>query len=185
MLLCPSDATSGNGTLTGRANLNGGIAYGLSCYKAVCGNNWAWGNFIYQSPTGRYPNQQNGLDLGNGWMCRSGGNFTTVTRMRDLTDGTSNTMMVGEAVAGRCIHTDWFHFNHTTATAAIPLNYYQINKGITPDDWPNNYSFASMHVGGGHFLMGDGTVRFISDNISLATYRALSSIDGGEVLGEF
>ena len=43
----------------------------------------------------------------------------------------------------------------------------------------------SFHVGGAHFLLGDGSVRFISENISLATYVGLLTRGNGEVLGEF
>jgi prepilin-type N-terminal cleavage/methylation domain-containing protein len=43
----------------------------------------------------------------------------------------------------------------------------------------------SFHVGGAHFLLADGSVRFISDNISLATYVALLTRGNGEVVGEF
>jgi prepilin-type processing-associated H-X9-DG protein len=52
-------------------------------------------------------------------------------------------------------------------------------------DWPNNYAFASRHIGGGHFLMIDGSVRFVSENINTTTYRALSTISGGEIIGDF
>lgn len=41
-------------------------------------------------------------------------------------------------------------------------------------------SFRSDHPGGGNFLFGDGAVKFIQDGIDLPTYRALSSIQGGE-----
>jgi len=41
----------------------------------------------------------------------------------------------------------------------------------------------SRHAGGVNVLLGDGSVRFASNNISLATWRALSSPQGGEVLG--
>lgn len=187
--LCPSDPSSGVGKLTGRSNLTGD-AWAVNNYKAVAGCNWAWssanGNFAYIHPTGRSSGSNNGLDAGNGWMCRnnrSGGPL--VSRMRDITDGTSNTLFVGEALPGRCSHSTWYFFNHTTATCAIPLNHYFRNKTIPATDWPTNYSFASQHVGGGQFLMGDGSVRFVSENIDLQTYRNASTIDGGEVLGEF
>ncbi len=182
--LCPSDSTNGNGKLNGRANMSGNF-YAVTSYKAVSGNNWAWGNYQYSSPNGRNANQTNGLDLGNGWMCRNSGGKVIVTAMKHLTDGTSNVTMVGEALAGRCSHDTTFSFNHTTATCSIPLNYYYKNKTIDINDWGNNYSFASQHVGGGHFTMGDGTVRFISENIDLQLYRNLASIDGGETIGEF
>lgn len=185
-MLCPSDASNGDGRLTGRANVNGGIAYGVTDYKSVAGNNWAWGSFPYTHPTGRNAGSNNGLDLGNGWMCRNGSTTPTLTcSMKNFIDGTSNILMVGEALPGRCYHNTTWHFNHTTATCAIPLNYYYKNTAIAITDWPNDYSFASYHVGGAHFLMGDGTVRFISENIDLRLYRNLATIDGNETVGEF
>jgi prepilin-type N-terminal cleavage/methylation domain-containing protein len=193
-LLCPSDSSYGAGKLNGRANLSNDF-WGVTSYKAVAGNNWGSSsatayngvtyNWIRTHATGRNSPSNNGLDAGNGWMCRNnraGGPF--VTRIRDFSDGTSNTLMVGEALPGRVTHTTWWFFNHTTATCAIPLNFY--NKiNITAGDWPNNYSFASAHVGGGHFLMGDGTVRFVSENIDMNTYWNLATIDGKEIVGEF
>jgi prepilin-type N-terminal cleavage/methylation domain-containing protein len=183
--LCPSDSSNGNGRLNGRANLPGSDFFGVTDYKGVSGNNWAWGSFPYTHPTGRYAGNSNGLDAGNGWACRNNnGGGPLVTRIRDLTDGTSNVTMVGETVAGRCTHTMWWWFNGSTATAAVPLNHFVRNPTITPDDWPNNYSFGSLHVGGGHFLMGDGTVKFVSENIDLQLYRNLSTIDGAEAVGD-
>ncbi len=46
-------------------------------------------------------------------------------------------------------------------------------------------SFGSYHTGGAHFGLVDGSVRFISDNVNLATYRGLGSRNGKELLGEF
>ena len=43
----------------------------------------------------------------------------------------------------------------------------------------------SQHTGGIHTLLCDGSVRFISENLDLGTWRKLGSINGGEVLGEF
>jgi hypothetical protein len=49
---------------------------------------------------------------------------------------------------------------------------------------PNDEPF-SLHTGGAHGLMGDGSVRFISENIDVQTVRRLCSRSDGEVLGEF
>ncbi len=43
----------------------------------------------------------------------------------------------------------------------------------------------SQHTGGVHLLLGDGSVRFVSENIDTGTWRALGSIAGGEVIGDF
>ncbi|MCA9031723.1 MAG: DUF1559 domain-containing protein, partial [Planctomycetaceae bacterium] len=46
-------------------------------------------------------------------------------------------------------------------------------------------AFGSFHVGGIQFLMADGAVRFISENIDLNTLGGLGTIQNGEVIGEF
>ncbi|OYW15364.1 MAG: hypothetical protein B7Z55_15090, partial [Planctomycetales bacterium 12-60-4] len=180
--ICPTDP--GNpGLLAGRANISN-VEYAVQNYKAVAGSNWAWGVFQPVTSTmGRNRNSTNGLDAGNGLMCRgaSGTGPQHSTNIGQVRDGTSNTFAVGEALPARCTHTSWYHFNHVTATCAVPLNYYQKDQTIAPTDWPNNYSFASTHVGGGHFLMADGAVKFISENIDLTMYRNLATISGDEV----
>jgi prepilin-type processing-associated H-X9-DG protein len=42
---------------------------------------------------------------------------------------------------------------------------------------------SSMHTNGINVAMGDGSVRFVTNGISLTTWRALGSRNGGEVLG--
>ncbi len=48
-----------------------------------------------------------------------------------------------------------------------------------------NFPIQSAHVGGSHVLMGDGTVRFISDNISFQTMLSILCRDDGNPVGEF
>lgn len=43
----------------------------------------------------------------------------------------------------------------------------------------------SRHAGGVHAMLGDGSVRFVSENVDLATWQNLGSIRGGETIGEF
>ncbi|MEQ9071621.1 MAG: DUF1559 domain-containing protein [Gimesia chilikensis] len=43
----------------------------------------------------------------------------------------------------------------------------------------------SEHVGGGHICLGDGSVRFVSENIDLLLWASLSSLNEGELIGEF
>ena len=201
--LCPSDTTreSTTGIDVTRANASNttrqGIALGnrraVTNYKACTGNNWQWGRWRWRENRGRNPNSGNGLDLGNGFMCRGRVNAGVntkpyTTKVGTITDGPSNTILCGEAVPSWCTHTWWYWFNGTTATVAIPLNAPPRPGNTLEQDWgnwPDNYSFMSRHPGGGHFLMGDGTVRFVSETINLAIYRALGSVQGGETIGEF
>ena len=174
--ICPSDASSNGGRLTGRANVNGGINYGVTNYKLSSGSNWAWGSFVHSSPGGRHAGNTNGLDAANGFQGRRSG-APICTNVAHIRDGLSNTFAAGEAIPGLCTHTMWYWFNGATATAGVPLNHYIRNLAITPGDWPNNYSFASYHTGGGTFLMADGSVKFLSEDIDLTSYRNLSTID--------
>jgi hypothetical protein len=43
----------------------------------------------------------------------------------------------------------------------------------------------SQHIGGVQLLLCDGSVRFLSENMDVNTWRNLGSIDGGEVIAEF
>jgi prepilin-type N-terminal cleavage/methylation domain-containing protein len=62
--------------------------------------------------------------------------------------------------------------------------YYPINSSILPmgDNMENDAPFGSFHAGGAHFVFADAHVDFINDAISMNVYRALGSIDGGEII---
>lgn len=122
---------------------------------------------------------------------------------RDFTDGTSNTVILGELL-------------NSTGTDFRGVMHYVEGPLYTHDRVPNTsiadearttcvtgpripctgaytahnnramvYSARSQHIGGAHVALADGTVRFISENISLVTWQALSTHKGGEVLGDF
>lgn len=187
-LLCPSDNENNNGLLAERSDsaAAGGntVKLAVTNYKACAGSNWNQGVFAWVNNLGgRNGGNSDGLNAGNGILCSNQLNSNPITRMRDLTDGTSNTFAIGEALPDWSRWNWWYNPNAVTATCAIPLNrVLKVPKNI--GDWPNNYSFASWHTGGGNFGLCDGSVRFVSETVDVATYRAFATISSGEVNGE-
>src|SRR5262249_49486563 len=154
---------------------------GLTNYKGVCGDNWAWGNIQNTSPI--YGN--NGLDNGDGAFYRTdgiGGRGSITMGPGGVQDGPSVTFLIGEGLWASNYHNSLAFFNHGTGTCAIPLNNRQSNGTPYPNtDWGNTYSFHSNHAGGGNFAMADASIQFISNDISLTIYRGLATVAGGEV----
>jgi len=117
------------------------------------GGNWNGGDHVgVFQPSGKWGSDTNGLDRGNGLICRNSDNQSpNCTTMSGVTDGTSNTLAVGETIAKWCQHTWWNWFNASTATCGIPLNYRR-GQGASyleaqAGDWGRDYSFFS-HVAG-------------------------------------
>jgi hypothetical protein len=131
--------------------------------------------------------------------------------MRDLTDGTTNTVMVGEI---RLLPDDaslpgddgadwrghtwnaygggaWFSTRNppNTRVADAHIRCRQDNPQVPcvrVSSSSNVYLHArSAHVGGAQFATADGSGHFISENIDGDLFRALGSRNGGEVIGEF
>ncbi len=199
--LCPSDPGNpgrrNNRSVWnsgGDALLNATTEFATNNYKAVAGSNWGEAStpggpvdllgsaFNASMPAGRSANSKDGMDQGNGIICR-GINVPLPTRMRDIVDGTSTTFAVGEALPEFCSFTAWAYFYGSWATMAIPLNH-TINNSVPAWEYENNISFASRHDGGAHFCLADGSARFVSENIAVDLYRALGTISSGEVAGE-
>ena len=198
--LCPADAASNGVPRQNCADIgnNGGLGVGNTNYKGVCGENWEWGNSSVWNPvtcaTCPSPNNgSNGLDQGNGIFYRTDGipgtnghGPLTLGIITDA-DGTSNTFMIGEDIPAMNDWCAWPYSNASVGTCAIPLNNATIagQPGFAnTGDWPDIYSFRSNHLsfGGANFAYADGHVSFINNNIAMATYRALATYNGAEVV---
>jgi prepilin-type N-terminal cleavage/methylation domain-containing protein/prepilin-type processing-associated H-X9-DG protein len=180
VLLCPSDGDS-NQVFTNRANV-GSLRMGPTNYQGVAGANWRSGEARW-NPVSLPGGSTDGLDAGNGIFFRSDGYPGRNPKMTllGIRDGTSNTFMIGEGIPTKNQHMSWAFFNHATATCAIWPNSRRTNGTDFPiGQWQNVYSFRSYHDGGLQFAMGDGSVRFVSESIPIATYRALATRSGGE-----
>ncbi|HLJ11773.1 MAG TPA: DUF1559 domain-containing protein [Planctomycetaceae bacterium] len=87
-----------------------------------------------------------------------------------------------DALRGRGI--SWAH----EGMLSTQTNGYTAPNSRIPDVVTHFSGFfgpRSFHSGGANVLMGDGTVRFLSDSINVATQRAIHSRNGREVVGEF
>jgi prepilin-type N-terminal cleavage/methylation domain-containing protein len=174
VFFCPSDTAISFGSSTNRQNL-GGVPVGLTNYKGVSGSNWCWGLFYNDGPTGNC----NGLNSGNGIFYRD--DWKRGLRLVQITDGTSNTLMVGEDIPELNTHCSWPYANNANGTCAIPPNL-GLKGQYDPIGFEMMYSFRSRHPGGLQFANADGSVRFMNQSISLSVYRALATIQGGEAV---
>ncbi len=119
-------------------------------------------------------------------------------RIRGITDGTSNTVMVGEretkiGYGGIWIGAHkWGKKEGEYSSSSILGDArgkdkkvpYSINSKTSLAHRMN--TFSSVHSGGAHFLYCDGSVHFLSENIDIKTYRALATHNGGErIVGEY
>ncbi len=199
--LCPSSIGSTTDDYLYPAN-----AFGPSVPPMNC--TWKGGRTDYGGVTGvrgtfanlAYNNNAGGDREGS--LVMAGLNGST-SRMRDLTDGTSNTLMIGERTGGVKLY-------YKSTVANLPAILGQTNGGSWADalafehwlqgslyDGSGNggpaamstnirgNGFHSFHTGGCQFAMCDGSVRFISENVSQTTFAALITRKKGEIVGEF
>ncbi len=131
---------------------------------------------------------------------------TPTTNLRDFTDGSTTTLMVGEsaynlpdykystspATESRCTGQSRYSFtlwaNPYPTSTGFSTAYRFNPKDIAGDgNWDANWvgSFRSDHVGLVNFVMGDGSVHGISENIDDNTLDALATRNGRELIGEF
>lgn len=113
--------------------------------------------------------------------------YRTVKSAKDVIDGLSHTMFVGETIEGHtresanCWTVGSRHL-HSMRSTDNPLNTPP-GEGVTVDlyGYSANGAFASRHPFGAFFAFGDGHVRLLSENIDLGTYRAVSTRAGREL----
>jgi prepilin-type N-terminal cleavage/methylation domain-containing protein/prepilin-type processing-associated H-X9-DG protein len=147
--------------------------------------------------------------LCRGMMCRgTGAAGGPLIRMADVTDGLSNTIMLGEGLVGQMEFQrfgnswGWAGYNSVSQGQTIqPINW-RIEEttggrtawsscasnctaiGVNPANclwnWHTTWGFKSKHPGGANFCFGDGSVRFLAENIDMRTYQYLGCRDDGQ-----
>ncbi|MCA9066059.1 MAG: DUF1559 domain-containing protein [Planctomycetaceae bacterium] len=180
--LCPSDPQiSASGQLPGlHAWCTDAPGTGAPCPTGGTGGTWGteywFGNVPEQGQTNYLPcGGVIGGHIDNAWGGKKGV-FASgrKTRLRDITDGTSNTIAFVE-VTGGDNYSFWWIDNGAFPTAwGFGTNYYNLNSG---------------HTGGIQVGLADGSVRFISENIDArrwsGTLHNLAAMQDGNVIGEY
>ncbi len=189
VLLCPSDSgpetyPSGDGTY--------GCAPGVASYKNSYGFSVKYG-MTWDPSTAPYWNNEDR-------STRSMFGIYSNTRFRDASDGLSNTVAIAETTLSvqDGVTQSWACAQHVGEGIqfADPPNTNINNWYCCSWQSPPNPSFkpgslgewgspGSVHTGGMHVLLGDGSVRFISENINATTRQRLGYISDGQTIGEF
>jgi prepilin-type N-terminal cleavage/methylation domain-containing protein len=104
-----------------------------------------------------------------------------------ILDGASDTIFVGERVI-EGLDLGWVSGTRATLrnTGAGINGAGLVLPPLPPGGLPPTVGgFSSYHTGGSFFAIGDGSVRFINENIALDLYRHLANRADGEMIGEF
>jgi len=186
IFMCPSDLWPTQ-TTTG---------YGKTNYMANIGNDTSAGQG-WQSWT--VPNGA----TENGILLQSNDNYQTwPINIAKITDGTSNTVILGEATFNlSCYPLNstngfpiWAGGNPAFEGQGHQHNYFRVCDSDYPLNTLGNGAcpggqavadrcFGSQHTGGANFAFADGTVRFVYNSVSAATYHAIGSRNGGDIPG--
>jgi prepilin-type N-terminal cleavage/methylation domain-containing protein/prepilin-type processing-associated H-X9-DG protein len=176
--LCPSDPTA---TLYWAVNRNFTTGAAVQNICQVAPSNYV----------GMYGTGEPGPD-GNGVLFRDSG-----IGLRDVTDGTNQTIFVGErshrlgeatwvgSVTGAVMYpTDNDNIGRYATETSSGMVLGHVGEGGGPGDPGGDVNqFYSLHAGRGvNFLFGDGHVTFLKSTINYKIYLALATRAGGEVV---
>jgi prepilin-type N-terminal cleavage/methylation domain-containing protein/prepilin-type processing-associated H-X9-DG protein len=172
---CPSDP------FVGQLATQYSPARALTSYCGVSGNDeWSESGFFGS-------NARNGLFAVHSWV----NGTVRPPRMTSVTDGLSNTTVVGErppasdrswgSWRGSDFNTVLANPNRESSIIACPVPSY-FSPPSSPPAPRDACHFWSTHTGGGNWLLGDGSVRYFTYSAGTTILPMMASISGGEVV---
>jgi prepilin-type processing-associated H-X9-DG protein len=126
--------------------------------------------------------------------------FSYAVRLKYCTDGTSQTLLLGESLPSTNAHMQkgWYTtYGSQLATTIIPINYPvsesdtswcgSAGAGPAHSMFNNNvgWGFRSRHRGGANFTFVDGSVHFLSERIDHKTFQLLGCRNDGQAVGPY
>jgi prepilin-type N-terminal cleavage/methylation domain-containing protein/prepilin-type processing-associated H-X9-DG protein len=125
-------------------------------------------------------------------------NTGQVAGINGSTDGTSNTILIGETLPYKQAANNTWQFNGGVGGTTVPINYDSNSVSPSAPNCNGNWEtattplgcrfsatvkgFKSEHPGGANICFADGSVHFLKASINPATLNALGSRAGGEVI---
>lgn len=111
----------------------------------------------------------------------------------EITDGTSKTILMGEVVPDcnyELIRFGWWNSQVFYVGTPVPINFDSCTQKFRPNcstffNYNTNAGFKSKHPGGAQFVLADGSVHFISENIDYKNYQRLGDRRDSEVVDPF
>jgi hypothetical protein len=200
VLICPSDSwgkwlPNGNGKTNYVFSVGANqFPSGVGCARYPITPPWnpavngsSWQSYFGDSDWVAHGNTNN-MQYISGVFAR-GGNSAMI---KDLVDGASNTIMMGECRPQCSDHFQqgWFNQNGVWVGTIPPINFPTCppndpalvdNCGLNWN-WNTSQGFKSQHTGGAHVVLGDGAVRFLSQQINYQTYQQLGARGDGRIM---
>jgi len=103
-------------------------------------------------------------------------------KFSEVTDGLSQTIMLGETLPYHCIWNCVFCINFPLSSTTVPINHMESDSGARDATWPRVCGFKSMHPGGANFAMGDASVQYFSESMDYKLVNELGTRAGEEVV---
>ena len=120
--------------------------------------------------------------------------LNSAVRYENITDGSTTTILIGEASLQTNSTLGWMSGtratlrNTGTSINSVMKALRTQGPGAVPPEDANPAAvggFSSYHTGGAHFGMADGSVRFLSENITMNVFGYLGNRRDGEMVDDF
>lgn len=170
LLRCPSDESSEE-LLDDQFQWES-IPVAATNYKGCAGDPWMYGRWNGNKDIGYWDTPLRGI--------LSLSTYLEPVKISQITDGTSNTYLLGEDVVAHNYHSAAYYANGSWVSTDIPLNF--LPSPPMPDEYWDVMGFRSLHTGGANMAKADGSVHFVTESIDYQVYQRTSTKSEGEIL---